>query len=120
MELIELRSPPPLCSEPGRELGEHDKLFKNALERIIGEARRKPSSIELQTFVSDAVRFVNERPLTSVSSHPDDLLLISGLLKFYDPTPLLLSTDPFQRMRAQQNHRASKTGQLQRPGAEVV
>ena len=52
------------------------------LERIIGEARRKPSSIELQTFVSDAVRFVNERPLTSVSSHPDDLLLIS-------PSPFL-------------------------------
>ena len=53
------------------------KLFKNALGRIIGEARRKPSLIELQTFVSDAVRIVNDRPLTSVSSHLNDLLPIS-------------------------------------------
>ena len=49
------------------------KLFKNALGRVIGEARRNPSLIELQTYVSDAVRIVNDRPLTSVSSQPDDL-----------------------------------------------
>ena len=53
------------------------KLFKNALGRVIGEARRKPSLIELQIFVSDAVRIVNDRPLTSVSSHLNDLLPIS-------------------------------------------
>ena len=53
------------------------KLFKNVLERVIGEARRKPLLIELQIFVSDAVRNVNDRPLTSVSSHPNDLLPIS-------------------------------------------
>ena len=55
------------------------KLFINALGRVIGEAHRKPSLIELQTFVSDAVRIVNDRPLTSVSSHPNDLLPISPL-----------------------------------------
>ena len=53
------------------------KLFKYALGKVIGEARRKLSLIELQTFVSDAVRIVNDRPLTSVSSHPNDLLSIS-------------------------------------------
>ena len=49
------------------------KLFKNALGRVIGEARRKPSLIELKSFVSDTVRIVNDRPLTSVSSHPNHL-----------------------------------------------
>ena len=54
------------------------KLFKNALRRVIGETPRKPSLTELQTFVSGTVRIVNDRPLTSVSSHPNDLLPISS------------------------------------------
>ena len=58
------------------------KLFINVFGRVIGEARRKPSLIELQTFVSDAVRIVNYCPLTSVSSHPNDLLPISTSLFF--------------------------------------
>ena len=49
------------------------KLFKNALERVLQDVRRRPSLIELQTFVSDAVHIVNDRPLTTVSSHPNDL-----------------------------------------------
>ena len=53
------------------------KLFKYALGKVIGEAGRKLLLIESQTFVSDAVRIVNDRPLTSVSSHPNDLLPIS-------------------------------------------
>jgi len=53
------------------------KLFKNALSQVVGEARRKPSLIELQTFVSDALRIVNDRPFTTVSSHPHDLNPIS-------------------------------------------
>ena len=53
------------------------KLFKYALGKVTGEARRKLSLIELQVFVSDAVRIVNDRPLISVSSHPNDLLSIS-------------------------------------------
>ena len=52
------------------------KLFKNALSRVVGEVRRKPSLIELQTFFSDAVRIVNDRPLTSVSCEPNDLTTI--------------------------------------------
>ena len=53
------------------------KLFKNVLGTVIGETPSKLLSIELHTFVSGAVRIVNDRPLTSVSSHPNDLLPIS-------------------------------------------
>ena len=35
--------------------------------------RRTPSLIELQTFFIDAVRIVNDRPITTVSDHPNDL-----------------------------------------------
>ena len=49
------------------------KLIKNSLGRVLEGVRRKPSLIELQTFVSDAVRIVNDRPLTTVSSVPNDL-----------------------------------------------
>jgi len=53
------------------------KLIKQALGRALVDVRRKPTLIELQTFVSDAVRIVNDRPLTSVSSHPNDLAPIT-------------------------------------------
>ena len=43
------------------------KLFKNALLQVMRRARRKPTLIELQTFASDAVRIVNDRPLTTPS-----------------------------------------------------
>ena len=49
------------------------KLFKNAFSRILDKARRKPSLIELQTFTSDAVDNVNDRPLTTLSDKPNDL-----------------------------------------------
>ena len=50
------------------------KLFKNALGRVLQDVRWRPSLIELQTFVSDAVRIVNDRSLTTVSNHPNDLV----------------------------------------------
>ena len=40
---------------------------------MMERARRKPSLIELQTFASDAVRIVNDRPLTTPSDQPNDL-----------------------------------------------
>ena len=40
-------------------------------------SRREPSLIELQTFTSDAVRIVNDRPLTTLSSAPNDLSPLS-------------------------------------------
>ena len=70
---------PPYALSQGGSWESMVKLFINALGRVIGEARRKPLLIELQNFVSDAVRIVNDRPLTSVSSRPNDLLPISPL-----------------------------------------
>jgi len=49
------------------------KLFKNALYQVLDISRRKPSLIELQTFISDAVRIVNDWPLTTISDQPNDL-----------------------------------------------
>ena len=49
------------------------KLFKNALSHVLENSRRRPSLIELQTFVSDSVRIVNDRPLTTHSDQPNDL-----------------------------------------------
>ena len=39
----------------------------------MGEARRLSSLIKLQTFFSDAVRIVNDGPLTSANGEPNDL-----------------------------------------------
>ena len=49
------------------------KLFKSSLSKVLFDARRKPSLIELQTFFSDAVRIVNDRPLTTPSDQFNDL-----------------------------------------------
>ena len=53
------------------------KLFKNALSRVLGESRRKPTLIELQTFFSDTVRIINDRPLTTPIDQPNDLYPIT-------------------------------------------
>ena len=68
---------PPYVPTQGGSWESMVKLFKSALSRVVGDARRKPSLTELQTFVSDAVRIVNDRPLTSVSCAPNDLTPIS-------------------------------------------
>ena len=49
------------------------KLFKTVLDQVMEETRRKPSLIELQTFFTDAVEIVNDRPLTTLSDQPNDL-----------------------------------------------
>ena len=43
------------------------KLFKNALSHVLENSRRRPS------LISDSVRIVNDRPLTTLSDQPDDL-----------------------------------------------
>ena len=53
------------------------KLFKDAFYRVLDQSRRKPSTIETQTFTSDAVRIVKDRPLTSLSDKPNDLAVIT-------------------------------------------
>ena len=64
---------PPYAPSQGGSWESMVKLFKNALGHILGNARRKPSLVELQTFTSDAVRIVNDRPLTTLSDRPNDL-----------------------------------------------
>ena len=49
------------------------KLFKSSISKVLFDARWKPSLIELQTFFSDAVRIVNDRPLTTPSDQFNDL-----------------------------------------------
>ena len=49
------------------------KLVKSALNKVLDNTRRRSSLIELQTFMSDAVRIVIDRPLTTLSSEPNDL-----------------------------------------------
>ena len=56
---------------------EHGETLQKCVGEGHWEAHRKPLLIKLQTFVSDAERIVNDRPLTSVISHPKDLLPIS-------------------------------------------
>ena len=53
------------------------KLFKDAFNRVFDQSRRRPSLIEIQTFTSDAVRIVNDRPLTSLGDKPNDLAVIT-------------------------------------------
>ena len=48
-------------------------LFENALYRSLQSTCRLPSLIEPQTFASDAVRIVNNRPLTSLNDQSNDL-----------------------------------------------
>ena len=66
---------PPYAPSQGGSWEIMVKLFKGALNKTIGNTRRLPSLIELQTFVADAVRIVNDRPLTTVSDHPNILSL---------------------------------------------
>ena len=49
------------------------KLFKTSLTWVMNKIYWKPSLIELQTFMPDAVRIVNDQPLTTVSDKPNDL-----------------------------------------------
>ena len=58
------------------------KLFKTSLGWVMEQTRRKPSLIELQTFFTDAVRIVNDRPLTTLNDQPYDLCPIT-------PSPFL-------------------------------
>ena len=68
---------PPYAPSQGGSWKAMVKLFKTALRLVIGRARRKPTLIELQTYASDAVRIVNDRPLTTLSDQPNDLLVIT-------------------------------------------
>ena len=68
---------PPYSPSQGGSWESMVKLFKNSLSKVLFDARRKPSLIELQTFFFDAVRIINDRPLTTPSDQPNDLCLIT-------------------------------------------
>ena len=68
---------PPYAPSQGGSWESMVKLFKTALGRVMEQTRRKPSLIELQTFFTDAVRIVNDRPLTTLSDQPNDLCPIT-------------------------------------------
>ena len=59
------RKIPPYASSQGGSWESMVKLSKTALHRVLHNTRRMSSLIELQTFFSDAVQIVNDRPLTS-------------------------------------------------------
>ena len=68
---------PPYSPSQGGSWESMVKLFKDAFNRVLDQSRRKPSLIEIQTFTSDAVRIVNDRPLTSLIDKPNDLAVIT-------------------------------------------
>ena len=68
---------PPYAPSQGGAWEMMVKLFKKALNQTIESIRRTPNLIELQTFTFDAVRIVNDRPLTTVSDQPNDLTPIT-------------------------------------------
>ena len=64
---------PPYAPSQGGVYEVMVKLFKTALFRVLDNTRRMPIRIELQTYFTDAVRIVNDRPL---SDQPNDLIPI--------------------------------------------
>lgn len=68
---------PPYSPSQGGSWESMVKVFKKAFYQVMGDARRTLSLIELQTFISNAVRIINDRPLTSVSDKPNDLSSIT-------------------------------------------
>ena len=55
------------------------KLSKNAVSHVLENSRCTPSLIELQTFISDSVRIVNNRTLTTISDQPNHLSPITPI-----------------------------------------
>ena len=68
------------------------KQVKRILQKTLETATHKPSLMELITFCSNAVRVVNERPLTVLSDDPRDFAVVTPASLFtsaFDPyTPL--------------------------------
>ena len=68
---------PPYAPAQGGTWEAMVKQFKLILQRTLSATLRKPSLIELITFCSNAVRIVNERPLTPLSDDPKDSIVIT-------------------------------------------
>ena len=68
---------PPYSPSQGGSWESMVKLVKSTLNKVLDNTRRRSSLIELQTVMSDAVGIVNDRPLTTLSSEPNDLSPLS-------------------------------------------
>ena len=68
------------------------KVFKRTLTNTANKTQRKSTLVEQQTYVSNATRPVNDRPLTSQSDGPQDYNAVSPsslLTALLDPVSLI-------------------------------
>ena len=70
---------PSLRAEARRKLGNNGETFQNRVTPSCGSRSTLATLIELQTFTLDAVRIINDRPLTTLSDQPNDLLPVTPL-----------------------------------------
>ena len=68
---------PPYAPSEGESWEIIVKLIISALNKTLGNSYHTPNLIKLQTFVVDAVRIVNEKPLTSMSDQSNNLSTIT-------------------------------------------
>ena len=79
---------PPYAPAQGGTWESMVKQVKHILQRILETTTHKPSLMKLITFCSNAVRVVNERPLTALSHDPRDSAVVtpaSLLTPAFDP-----------------------------------
>ena len=68
---------PPYSPSQGGAWESMIKVFKRTLTHIANLSQKMPSFVELQTYISNATRLVNDRPLTPLSDDPKDYTAIS-------------------------------------------
>ena len=68
---------PPYAPSQGGSWESMVKQIKRILQRTLDPAAHTPSLIELITFCSNAVRVVNERPITALSEDPRDCTVVT-------------------------------------------
>ena len=99
-------SPPYAPAQGGGAWESLVKQVKLVISRILDETLRKPSFIELLTYVGSAVRIVNERPLIPLSDDPKDFTAITpaSLLTPYS-CPLSVVGEPEEKDRLRKDYR---------------
>ena len=68
---------PPYSPSQGGAWESLIKVFKQTLLKTVNLTHRRPTLVELQTYISNTTRLVNDRPLTSQSDDPRDYNTIS-------------------------------------------
>ena len=89
---------PPYSPAQGEAWESLVKVFKRTLLEIAKFLQRTPNLVELQTYIANTTRLVNNRPLTPLSDNPKDNNAIS-------PSPLLtLAFHPHTPIGTQHNN----------------